>query len=407
MDYLLVAVIAFFAGAGTILVWAINARAQAKLAKEQLTQAQAQRAELDQQRARITDLLLKAEAGEKDLAARRLRADDLLKESERLKKDLNALAVLTGKLELERREQATHQIALNERSTELAERYLADVEKWVGQSINANNYAACKERLTKAIGWCRGIGFDVSKQREEELLSDLKADFELAVKVALEKEEQARIKAQIREEQAREKEVQRELAALERERAAIKAALDKALADAKDQHSEEVERLRARLAEAEARNERTVAQAQLTRAGNIYVISNIGAFGESVFKIGMTRRLDPYERVQELSDASVPFPFDVHMMIAADDAPSLENELHRHFHKHRLNRVNPRKEFFKCDLDEIRKVVEAKKGEVRYVASPEALEYRQSVAMSEEDQAYIDRVFSDAESSLGVRAVDD
>src|SRR5262249_14343424 len=156
--------------------------------------------------------------------------------------------------------------------------------------------------------------------------------------------------AQIREEQLRQKEIDRELKQLEREREAIKVALEKALAEAAGQHSAEVEQLRARLKEAEERAQRAVSQAQLTRAGHVYVISNIGSFGDGVFKIGMTRRLEPLERVYELGSASVPLPFDVHMMISCDDAPSLENALHRAFFRSRINKSNPRKEFFKTDI---------------------------------------------------------
>ena len=124
-------------------------------------------------------------------------------------------------------------------------------------------------------------------------------------------------------------------------------ALQKALAEAADEHSEEVERLKARLAEAVAKSQRTIAQAQLTKAGYIYVISNIGSFGQDVYKVGMTRRLEPLDRVRELGDASVPFSFDIHMMIACDDAPALENALHHALHKTRLNKLNLRKEFSK------------------------------------------------------------
>ena len=122
----------------------------------------------------------------------------------------------------------------------------------------------------------------------------------------------------------------------------------------------------------QARAERAVSQAQLTKAGHVYVISNIGSFGENVYKIGMTRRLEPLDRVLELSGASVPFPFDVHMMISCNDAPGMENTLHRHFHKLRINRTNPRKEFFRTTLDEIVGVVRAHHGEVSYIADAEA-----------------------------------
>ena len=93
------------------------------------------------------------------------------------------------------------------------------------------------------------------------------------------------------------------------------------------------------------------------RAGYVYVISNIGSFGENVYKIGMTRRLDPTERVDELGDASVPFNFDIHAMIFSDDAPALEAALHRAFDSRKVNMVNRRREFFNVTLDEIKAVV--------------------------------------------------
>jgi len=254
-------------------------------------------------------------------------------------------------------------------------------------------WAAASRSALKVIERCRGIGFDVSEAEETELLANLKEEFEKAVRAAYEREEQARIKAQIREEQRLEREIERELKQLDREREAIKATLEKALAEAKDEHSEEIERLRARLAEAEEKSQRAISRAQMTRSGHVYVISNIGSFGEDVFKIGMTRRLEPLDRVRELSSASVPFPYDVHMMLASDDAPSLENKLHRELHKLRLNKINPRKEFFRTDIESIRKIAEDNHDDVQYVADPEALQYRQSLDMSEEDEEFIESVY--------------
>jgi hypothetical protein len=216
------------------------------------------------------------------------------------------------------------------------------------------------------------------------------------VRAAFEREEQARIKAQIREEQKLEREIQREQERINRERAVVEAALAKALAEARDEHSAEVESLRARLAEMEDK-QRAISQAQLTKAGFVYVISNIGSFGDDVFKIGMTRRLEPLDRVRELGDASVPFPFDVHMMISCNDAPALENALHRSLFKHQVNKTNPRKEFFRADIESIVQIVQEHHGEVEYVADAEALQYRESLSMSDEDQEFIEHVFDDLE----------
>jgi Meiotically up-regulated gene 113 len=163
----------------------------------------------------------------------------------------------------------------------------------------------------------------------------------------------------------------------------VREALQNALSKANAGHSVEVENLRAQLAEAQSRFERAKSQAQLTKAGFVYVISNLGSFGENVYKVGMTRRLEPMERVKELSDASVPFPFDVHMMISCEDAPKLESALHRDLHKSRLNKINLRREFFRADLNYIRRLVEKNFGSVEYVATPEALEYRESVLTAE------------------------
>lgn len=120
------------------------------------------------------------------------------------------------------------------------------------------------------------------------------------------------------------------------------------------------------------------------RAGYVYIISNIGSFGENIYKIGMTRRLDPMERVSELGDASVPFDFDVHAMIFSDDAPSLEAALHRAFENKKLNMVNHRREFFAVTLDEIEAVVKKNYDKtVEFTRLPEAEQYRTSLKMKE------------------------
>ncbi|WP_349953628.1 GIY-YIG nuclease family protein, partial [Bacteroides faecis] len=115
------------------------------------------------------------------------------------------------------------------------------------------------------------------------------------------------------------------------------------------------------------------------RAGYVYIISNIGSFGENVYKIGMTRRLDPMERVDELGDASVPFKFDVHAMIFSDDAPTLETALHHAFENKKVNMINGRREFFNVTLEEIEEVVKANYDKtVEFVKIPQAEQYRES-----------------------------
>ncbi len=122
------------------------------------------------------------------------------------------------------------------------------------------------------------------------------------------------------------------------------------------------------------------------RAGYVYIISNIGAFGENVYKIGMTRRLDPMDRVDELGDASVPFDFDVHAMIFSEDAPKLEAALHKAFEDRKLNMINTRREFFNVTLDEIKQVVKKNFDKsVEFTELAPAEQYRKSIAMKGEN----------------------
>lgn len=207
-------------------------------------------------------------------------------------------------------------------------------------------------------------------------------------KVYQEKEEQRRIREQMREEEIAlrefekaqreaEKEEQRYAEALQRAREEVESA-----AGVKQEKLRlKIEELERRLAEAHERKERVIARAQMTRSGHVYVISNIGSFGEHVYKIGMTRRLDPMDRIRELGDASVPFQFDVHAVIYTDDAPSLENTLHRRFGNRRINRVNERKEFFRATIDEIADAVRENHGEIELTRLAEAEEFRKTIAV--------------------------
>ena len=119
----------------------------------------------------------------------------------------------------------------------------------------------------------------------------------------------------------------------------------------------------------------------MTRSGHVYVISNIGSFGENVYKIGMTRRLEPLDRVRELGDASVPFIFDVHAMIYSEDAPGLEKKLHTAFDQKRVNQVNFRKEFFNISLAEIQKIVHENDSQIEFTLVADAKEFHETQAI--------------------------
>lgn len=130
------------------------------------------------------------------------------------------------------------------------------------------------------------------------------------------------------------------------------------------------------------------------KAGYVYIISNIGAFGEGIYKIGMTRRLDPYERMRELSGASVPFPYDVHALIFSEDAPKLESQLHNQFQDLRVNQVNNRKEFFKVSLKEIEKVVRKNyKKPIELIQLGLAKEYHETLAINKSKENHLNKEF--------------
>lgn len=203
-------------------------------------------------------------------------------------------------------------------------------------------------------------------------------------------EEQKALREKMREEEKVRRELERAQKEAAKEEAMLQKAMEKAramLATANEaqraQYEAQLAELGEKLKAAEEKNQRALSMAQQTKHGTVYVISNIGSFGENVYKVGMTRRLDPQDRVRELGDASVPFPFDVHAFIESEDAPALETELHRDLAMAQMNKVNPRKEFFKVDLSFIRKLVEQRGLDANWTISAQAAEYRESMAIEE------------------------
>lgn len=215
------------------------------------------------------------------------------------------------------------------------------------------------------------ISDDYHLLRIEEL--ELTADY--LAKAEEEKERIREERERQREEAKAQKEFEREKARLFKEQAHYRTAFDRLECDDGDRAG-----LAEKLAEIEAAIKGVEDREANIRAGYVYVISNIGSFGPDVVKIGLTRRLDPMDRVRELGDASVPFRFDVHALVFSDDAVSLETTLHHEFTSSRLNRVNMRREFFRATPPEIRDVLDRHLGHhlLEFTDSPEALEWRQS-----------------------------
>jgi hypothetical protein len=198
------------------------------------------------------------------------------------------------------------------------------------------------------------------------------------------------IQEELREEEKAKREFEQAQREAEKEEATFQKALDKARKEIEAATGEKYSKLQAQislleqeLSEAHERKERAMSMAQQTKRGHVYIISNIGSFGENVYKIGMTRRLEPVDRIKELGDASVPFQFDIHAMIYSDEAPTLEYELHKAFSNRKVNMLNYRKEFFNVTLEEIEQKIKEIGLEAEFSKLPEAMEYRETLAILE------------------------
>ena len=205
-----------------------------------------------------------------------------------------------------------------------------------------------------------------------------------------EQEEQRQIREEIREEEKARREFERAIKEAQKEEETLKRLIEKAQKEVSQgteeqraKFEERLKELEGKLKEAEEKNQRALSMAQQTKSGNVYIISNIGSFGENVYKIGMTRRLEPLDRIRELGDASVPFEFDVHSMIYSEDAPGLERELHKKFLRLQMNKVNPRKEFFRVSLANIKDEIDKLNINAKWTMTAEARQYRESLAIEQ------------------------
>jgi hypothetical protein len=268
------------------------------------------------------------------------------------------------------------------------------------EALNAdvrwNNANKMEERMRTSFLAINKLGethnIRITDQYYDLKLKELELTYEYQEKIHQEKEEQRRIQEQIREEERAQKELDKAIKdaqddeeryskALEQARKEIEAAQG----DTLTKLQEKMAKLEAELEEAKKQKERALSMAQQTKAGFIYVISNIGSFGEDIYKIGMTRRLEPMDRVKELGDSSVPFEFDVHAMIYSDNAPELELALHKEFDQKRLNLVNTRKEFFHVPLSEIEQLVKSRHSSIEFTLIAEARAYRESLAIRDKN----------------------
>ena len=257
--------------------------------------------------------------------------------------------------------------------------------------VKYTNFDSSLDRIYKTAEAISKLGtimsISITRPYIDAKVKELRLAFEYQQKKQQEKEELKAAREEQREQAKIQKEIEEQRKKIEKEQNHYQSAYDKLLKQlSSNPNSQELlekkTELEMHLTDIDkALSDIDYRQANM-KAGYVYVISNIGAFGENVFKIGMTRRLDPQERIDELGDASVPFKFDVHAMIFTDDAPALENALHHAFDDRKLNMVNQRKEFFNVTLDEIKEVVKKNFDKtVEFIDVADAEQYRISMKM--------------------------
>ena len=266
--------------------------------------------------------------------------------------------------------------------------YCVDNVKFNNMEVNEKRIEKSFEELNKLGRIMQANIVDTYKKLKYE---ELYLAFEYQQKKQEEKEEQKRVREELREQQKLEQEIRQAREKLAKEKKHFTKAmneLESKLKEAKDDSEralvlEKLEEVKGQYSELEKEEKVIDYREKNAKAGYVYIISNIGSLGENVYKIGMTRRLEPLERIDELGDASVPFEFDVHALIFSENAPALEAKLHEHFYKNRVNKLNDRKEFFKADILEIEKVVKENYDKVvDVVKEASAEQYRESLLMA-------------------------
>jgi len=269
--------------------------------------------------------------------------------------------------------------------------------------VRWNNIKRFEERIKKAFIAINKLGKSnntiITDRYLKLKLDELHLIYELSHKKYQEKEEAKAIRDAQREEERAQREFEKARKDAEVEEKRFQKALERAKKDLGlvsgeklDELNFQIKQLEQNLKEAHEAKERAISRAQETKSGHVYIISNLGSFGENVYKIGMTRRLEPMDRVKELGDASVPFTFDLHAMIFSENAPELENLLHKEFDDRRINKVNYRKEYFRVSLDEIEQVIIDKyEKEVDFIKVIEAQQFRETKSIIKQLQQAKDK----------------
>ena len=286
--------------------------------------------------------------------------------------------------------------------------YNAEAENCI-LTVKAGNGDAARKRLERARDQVERLGTLINLRIDRRYHSLRLEELDLALRhqnaKKAEKEAEREERARLREERKAQQELAQRRAKLDKEREHYQNVLDSLLAKGR---SDEADQIRARLDGIDEEIKKVDFRTANIRAGYVYVISNIGAFGDRMVKIGMTRRLDPMDRVRELGDASVPFGFDVHALFFSDDAVTLEADLHRRFASRRVNRINTRREFFYATPAQVRDALSQIAGNLlEFTDEPEAEQYRLSLQMAAEEARKTTPPQEEAEAPVADRTEQD
>lgn len=258
-------------------------------------------------------------------------------------------------------------------------------------NVKISNFDKSIDRIHKTSDQISKLGkimsISISRQYISLKIEEVKLALDFQQKKQEEKDKLKELKEQQREAAKVQKEIEEERKKLAKEQAQYQNALSKILEQLKkdEQNADLLAKkaeLEGQLGEIAKAIEDVDYRSANQKAGYVYIISNVGSFGENVYKIGMTRRLNPQERIDELGDASVPFNFDIHALIFSEDAPKLEAALHHAFEQNKVNKINARREFFKVPLEDIKKEVRKNFDKtVEWIDIADAEQYRQSISI--------------------------
>lgn len=296
-------------------------------------------------------------------------------------------------------DQSSTKTILNKQAKQLLRAFNAEADYYIS-NITMRNVDNYRNKLAKSFETLNSLfaidGVQLNQKLLTYKLKQLDIVYKFQKQLDIERELLKAQKEEIREQQKVEKELQNAKRKLEKEEKQFNNELSKLMKYLnsaqneveKNIYADKIKELEEKIKVLEKDKQNVLERETNTRAGYVYIISNIGSFGKDVYKIGMTRRLEPMDRISELSSASVPFPFDVHALIFSEDAPALENTLHKYFKKQEVNKVNQRKEFFKVNLEEIKELVHKEyNNTVHFTDLAAAEQYFESLKIEQQETA--------------------